>query len=359
MKKLTRNLIIVLMFASTLTYGQIKDIGNFMAGGVEDAENLFQEYLTPLGNSFGASLTSGWYNTAKPHKPLGFDLTFTFNLAFVPDEDLTYMLDDIEFSEVPSVLSVNATGQAPTFSGKRDPGPQIQYIEQVSGNNEVLASYNAPKGTGVSFIGVPMIQLGVGLIKDTEIVGRYMPTVSLGNVGELGVWGVGLKHSLKQWIPGIKMLPVFNMSLFGGYTQMNSSAGISITHLDLDMDDPTTTPDYDNQSMDLTVSSFTAALLVSANLPVVCFYGGAGIATTKSELALKGNYPYLAVNGNDVQTQVVTDPFTISIENKDGAVMNPRLNAGVRFKFAVITLHFDYTYANYSLATAGLGISFR
>jgi hypothetical protein len=36
-----------------------------------------------------------------------------------------------------------------------------------------------------------------------------------------------------------------------------------------------------------------------------------------------------------------------------------RLNAGMRIKLAVLTIHFDYTKANYSVFTAGLGISFR
>jgi len=56
---------------------------------------------------------------------------------------------------------------------------------------------------------------------------------------------------------------------------------------------------------------------------------------------------------------VVTDPFDIEIKNQDGGTTKPRINVGMRFKFTIITLHVDYTYANYSVATAGLGISFR
>jgi hypothetical protein len=55
----------------------------------------------------------------------------------------------------------------------------------------------------------------------------------------------------------------------------------------------------------------------------------------------------------------IKDPIDIEIKNQDGGTTKPRFNAGIRFKFAVVTIHFDYTYANYSVATAGLGISLR
>jgi hypothetical protein len=47
------------------------------------------------------------------------------------------------------------------------------------------------------------------------------------------------------------------------------------------------------------------------------------------------------------------------MKSMDGSPTKPRLNGGIKFKFAIITLHFDYTYANYSVVTAGLGISVR
>ncbi|MFW5821360.1 MAG: DUF6588 family protein [Bacteroidota bacterium] len=36
-----------------------------------------------------------------------------------------------------------------------------------------------------------------------------------------------------------------------------------------------------------------------------------------------------------------------------------RLNIGMRIKLGVLTIHGDYTKANYSMVTAGIGISFR
>ena len=71
-------------------FSQIGDIGIILSGGVEDAEKMLTEYLRPLANSLGANLNGGWYNTAKVHGTLGFDITFSVSTAFAPDDSKLY-----------------------------------------------------------------------------------------------------------------------------------------------------------------------------------------------------------------------------------------------------------------------------
>ena len=52
----------------------------------DDAAKFIETYFSPIGESFGAGMNNGWYNTAKPHKLLGFDITLTLNLVSVPNE---------------------------------------------------------------------------------------------------------------------------------------------------------------------------------------------------------------------------------------------------------------------------------
>jgi len=52
---------------------------------------------------------------------------------------------------------------------------------------------------------------------------------------------------------------------------------------------------------------------------------------------------------------VITQVEGIDIEDFSGL----RANIGLRVKFAVITIHADYTRSQYNVFTAGLGISFR
>jgi hypothetical protein len=65
------------------------------------------------------------------------------------------------------------------------------------------------------------------------------------------------------------------------------------------------------------------------------------------------------MDGVNPTVVALVDPISMEIKNQDGSVTKPRFNAGVRFKMAIVTIHFDYSWANYSVFTAGLGFSFR
>ena len=339
---------------------QVDELGNFMAAGVDDASKLFEAYLSPYINGFGASMTGGWYNTAKPHKLGGFDITFSLNGGFIGEDYRSFNVNELGLQTLR--LADGEVEISPTIAGKDEEGPLMQY--KISDEIPAQDAFNLVQGTGVSVAPSPMIQAGVGLFKGTEVIGRFMPKIERKGAS-VDMWGIGLKHSVKQWIPVLAKMPVLNLSVMGGYTVLNANAALEVTPETIGMsyDDlviPETPNRFEDQSLDLQVKSFTANLLVSADLPVVCFYGGVGFASTNSELKLLGQYPIVVMNGAEIGVDASEkDPISFKVKNQDGGVTKPRLNAGIRFKFAVITLQFDYTYANYSVATAGLGISFR
>lgn len=344
-------------------FGQLGDIGLMLSGGVADAEQILTEYMRPLANSLGANLNGGWYNTAKVHGTLGFDITFTVSTAFTPDDAKIYDIGNLALQAAVSGGSI-----APTISGEKGRGPTLTYQQDVLGTPPVTyLEYDHPGGTGVGFLPSPMINAGVGLPKGFEIIGRYMPKVNFQGV-ESGLWGFGLKHDIGQWIPFVKRVPVLHFTLMYGYTNLNVNAGLNeITPADVLAIDNTTGIAWDDQNFDMLTQGHTANFLIGANLPVVAFYGGIGISITQTNLKLNGYYPIPVLNVADplntysevTNASVEKDPIDIEIKNSDGSTTAPRYNIGMRFKFAVITLHFDYTYANYSVATAGFGISFR
>ncbi len=361
-------LIFLLGLFATSTFAQFDDIANFMQGGTDDAQKLFKAYLTPYANILGTDLNGGWYNSAKPHSKLGFDVTLTTSMAFAPAVDKTFDISKLGLENLTFAPSENMT---PTAAGKRTDGSKLEYNKEFNGKTYKLADFTMPKGTGIGALPIPMIKAGVGLFYKTEIMARYMPTVKLGDAS-MGLWGVGVKHSLKQWIPFLKALPIWNLSVMGGYTKLSTNADISFQpsiygtegvdyHL-------VTTQAFDNQEIDLNFTSYTANLLASVNLPVICVYAGVGISSTSTDLQLKGNYPILAVEttptadyfGEKVirYSEVIPDPINMSIDNVEGAT-RPRYNIGTRLKFTLVTFHVDYTYADYSMVTAGIGISFR
>ncbi len=360
-KFFSRNLLLIILFfcLSFPLTAQIKTLGEFFAGGVSDAGKMFEAYITPWANAIGTSLSGGWYNTAKPHKPGGFDITITANFAFIPDDAKTFNLADLGLSN--NVQLPSGSTLAPSVAGETTSGPELTYLIQ----GYEVASLRTPQGTGVGFMATPMAQIGVGLIKGTEVSFRFLPNFEIGKYGKLGLWGIGGKHNIDQWIPALKKVPVLNISLMGGYTKFSSSFNLSVNADDLNLVDNTTAAvSFDNQTLDLTVKSFTINVIASANLPVICFYGGLGIASTNTDLALTGYYPIPTivlpsttpeVNDNSAEK----DPLSLEIKNNDGKPTKPRINVGLRLKLGIITIHGDYTYAHYSNVTAGLGISFR
>lgn len=341
----------LVIFNSTIL-AQIESF-DFLRSAPQDAEKFLKAYMEPWTNAFGAGLNGGWYNTAKPHKPLGFDITTSFNVGVVPQSATEFDMSKIGLSS-----AITATGMTPTVAGPKDEGPVMQY--QAGGYT--LASFNAPQGTGFRYVPVPTLQLGIGLPLGTEIKGRLIPNARIGDNGKLGLWGVGLMHSITQYLPGDKLLP-FDVSVFAGYTKLNADVALSV------LPDPSisnyTSPynistSFDDQIMNLSSTGLNISAIASLNLPVITFYGGLGYSKSSTKMTLEGNFPTPTLAGTQPEYSnngVVdgTDFNGIEIENFSGL----RANIGLRIKLAVITIHADYTRAQYNVLSAGLGVSFR
>ena len=354
---------IVLAGLSYSGAAQLKQV-DFIKGGPDfltDAQTLFQEYLTPYANAFGADLNAGWYNTGKPHKPLGFDVTITFNAAWAPVMDRTVDL---------STLGLDATivgdPVSPTVAGKRTNDlPRVSYMVDnpgPGGDPITLGSFDMPNGTGINVIPLPMAQLGLGLPFGTDVSVRFLPSLDLGKVGNIGLWGVGIKHSIFQHIPVLKRVPVIDASLQGGFTRLNTYANLNYRPDALSPATDITTLPFDfwnDQKVGLAVDAWTVNIVFSQTLPVITFYQAIGYATTSTNVYMSGMFPYATVemDGDLVvnDDSYFEDPIDVEIQNNKDL----RLNAGFRIKLGVLTLHADYTKANYSAVTAGIGISFR
>lgn len=345
---------------------------NFLKAGTEDAELLFGAYFEPYGKALGANLNGGWVNTAKTHNTWGFDITFTATNSFIPTEDQEFDISALNLTKF--TLDDPNDYMAPTAAGYDSNGPQLSYYETVPGTNDqiLLASFGTPPGSGYAFLPLPMIKASIGLPLNIELMGRYMPTMKVipDKDFEIGQWGIGLKHDLGQYIPFIKRVPVLNFSVMAAYSQLKTTAGLNLQPFgnpsDLTTNSVTTIPDYfDNQKFEMTAKGLTENLLFSVNLPVICFYAGIGFSTTTTSFKVLGDYPITNFDFDSsyasteykvlTDEDIVSDPIDIEIKGNDGL----RGMVGARLKLALVTFHVDYTYANYNVVSAGIGISFR
>lgn len=308
-----------------------ENITDLLNGSLKDAETLSKAYLEPFGKGFGASLNSGWYNTAKPHKLGGFDITFTIATTIPPSSEKTFDVSKLNLDYWQ--LNSGAVNNSPTVTGSKDSGP-VLVPKAAPGSGVELT---LPKGAGLKFIPAPIIQVGVGLPFHTELNGRFLPKIDIPDVGQFSLWGVGLKNEFKEFIPGFKKLP-FNVSLFLGYTQFKSSFDISAAK---------PAGSTKDQTLDFDASGFTGKLLISKSIPVLTVYAGVGYNKAKTDVALKGDYTVTGV-GN------TTDPISFDFTNS-----GVNANLGLRIKLSVIAFHFDYTVGKYSIYNFGVGINFR
>ena len=303
----------------TLLAGLI-GFSSFGQTATEDGKNLIEAYIGPLGISLGSALNNGWYNTAKPHSLGGFDVTITANIVIVPTNEKTF---NISNSNNGGAFS---GGETPTILGGGDVA-QVSYLG---------SSTPMPKGFNIPIIPLPILQAGVGLIKGTELDFRYMPELKIGSAGKVGLFGIGLKHDILQWVPIVDKIPI-DLSIQAGYTKLSS---------EIELIDPSATI---SPQANLDVSATTVNLILSKKLLMFTPYLGLGYNSTKTTFNVEGNYNIagLAID--------VSDLTNIDFESKN----NFRANIGFRFNITLITIQADYTFSEYPTATLGVGVSLR
>lgn len=345
---------IMLCLFSLASFSQFTDV-DFLRTAPADGVKYLEAYISPWANAFGAGLNGGWYNTAKPHKFGGFDITLNTSVGIVPTSAQTFDASKIGLSS-----AITGAGISSTVAGPDKAGPLMSY----NANGVTLASFNAPKGVDWRYIPVPTAQVGVGLPFGTELKVRFIPKIKIKD-GDVSLWGVGLLHNLTQYLPGDKLLP-FDVSLFGGYTKLMANVPLGLEP------DPSIAKAYttinastafNSQNMKITVGALNISAIASLNLPVITFYGGVGYTKTRTAIVLSGNYPlpvFVALpvphaEYNDSGVKKGSDFPQMDIKNFSGM----RANIGFRIKLAFLTIHADYTRAQYNVLTAGLGVSIR
>lgn len=324
------------------------DLQTLLRAGQSDANALIGAYIDPFMRSFGTSVAGGWYNTAKPHKSLGFDLTITVNPTYIPDEDLTFNVNDLNLQNTTLVSSELGGNELPTMAG-----PEADSRLRFSDGNGNDVDFDGIPGIdfkdniGMQAVPTPMANLGIGIYKNTDLRVRWTPEIGVGDNGDFKLFGLAVMHDVKQHIPGIKLAP-FDLSVLIGFTDITLSYDLAAESASAGPGEVTT----DNGIALFDVNTWTFQALASKKFSVLTLYGGVGYNAVKSELALQGDFELRDDFG--LVEEVITDPISKEVKQS-----GPRLTAGMRLKLAVFTFHADYTVQKYNTLTVGFGISVR
>ena len=300
---------------------------NITVSNTSDATNFLGAYFSPFAESIGAGLNKGWYNTAKPHKLAGFDVSLSLNLITISDEIASFDVNSIEnFS--------SASSSTPSILGSGE-GAIINYQNGNVNGQFVLPDQNIE----IKAVPIPTLNVGLGLIKGTEINVRYIPTYEydIGFVGKGSVelYGAGIKHDILQWLPLNKFLP-FDLSIQGAFSQFNTSFEVESQSV--------------RQGVDLDIQASTVNLIFSKKFAMITAYGSVGQNFVSSTLNANTNFSLGS-------TSTLNFDFPLEINMPKTSEM--QASAGVRLQFAIFTLYANQTFSSYPSTSAGIGISFR
>lgn len=290
----------------------------------EDASNFLSAYFSPFAESIGSGLNRGWYNTAKPHKLAGLDISFTINLITITEEAGAFDVNTIDnFS--------SDSSSTPTVLGNGN-GATINY----KGNKFVMPNQNIE----LNSIPIPTLNAGIGLIKGTEINLRYIPKynydIGFVGTGSVKLIGGGVKHDILQWIPFAKALP-FDLSIQGAFSQFNTTFQVESRTI--------------KQNVGLDINATTFNLIISKKFSLVSAYASVGRNTVKS--SFNGDADFKLGSSLDVLE------FNVPLELDMPTLSELQASAGIRFQFAIFTLYANQTFSNYPVTSAGIGLSFR
>ena len=338
-----QRLFISILLLSVTYFGVAQERADlYLKTGLTNANNLLEAYLTPGLEGFGRTINTGWYNTARTHKSMGFSITLSAASTVLPSSELTFdpssvQTNDIFFSEnaVPTVGSPDG-GVNMIYSGS--------FVADDGNTYTANERFFSPPGADLELIPTPMVQVGIGLFKATDIKIRYMFPFDYRDI-EFDMLGVAVIHDLKQWFAPLRLSP-FELSIMGGFTSMSASVG----HTGIE--------NSIGAKSEFSVSSIGGQLLFSKKLGnIFTPYFGLGYESFTTSYDLKGTYNVeVDVIDADETSKIVTytNPFSMDVEGS-----GVKATVGFRFKLAFFTYHADYTYMNGSTFSTGIGVSFN
>jgi hypothetical protein len=350
------------------------DAGNILKAGSANANKLINAYLGRGLDATGQGLNDGWVNTGKPLGALGLDLRLNAGMSLIPVKDQSFDFNALFPSRSGTYLMLEGdeSTKRPTLYGDDAPSTtKVLVRSNIGGTDSTLSSFTLPSGTGFSNSpSLPILQLSIGFPANTEVMIRHVPRMSVGGVN-MGLFGMGVKHDIVQWIPKYRKLDVngvrpFDLSVFAAFTNFNSVYSKQLLTLDPAAYNPTPAS-YDNQKITVELTSWTAGAIISKDFRLwspssgISPYLGINYSSSTSHFLFSGTYPipgandeYGSAHPQAIRIQKTTDPVNIN-----RSVNTMRMNIGMRVKLAALTMSGEYSIGAFNSFTVSLAANIQ
>jgi hypothetical protein len=254
-------------------------------------------YMQPFADAFGANINTGWFHSAdiKKRRPQIY-IGMVGMMALVPKSKKTFIAtpEGLFIPKIPSAV--------PTVFGKG---------ESVTIESDAGTSYTFPGGLNVQGATLAAPQVNIGSFFGTQASARFLIYNLGGEIGKLNMYGVGLRHSISQYIPSS---PV---QLAAGYYWTTCKVG-----------------DVANAQ-----NSFIS-LQGSYPMKKLSFYGGLGYEITTMQV----RYTFEWEEGSEEDIH-----FDLEGSNRI------RLTLGVSLQLGPLRLNTDYNLSDQSVFSLGIG----
>jgi len=327
MIKYIQILIFVLIFTGIKAQ---KDVTGFLNYGLNNAKVLSQSYLLPQSRMISSALTADFESTARVKHLGGVDLKAGINYSFTPTSDFLFDVQEmISAGMLKDVtLAAGSVIKAPTVAKRFLHGQERPSLEYAGAESEM------PNGSDYNSMLSPVVSVSVGIALNTEIGFNYMLPLGDENTDDATMYGVTLKHSLKNYLPFLRHTPFLQMAIAGNYSKYSSSTAVSYHG-------------QTGQKLTVDAAGYGGGLIVGMDYPVFGFTGNVGYSVTKNSFALDGTFTDVPEDG------VVESPELTTYD--DGFV---NFGVGMFFRVYHFRLSANYTYGLYSALNAGIAYEF-
>jgi hypothetical protein len=301
-------------------------------------------YVAPLVDAYGANINAGLFHTARvgggliPKVDLylgvkvfgallpadrSFSLSYESEQVFLGPDGTRYV--------VPVAFDIDA---APTVFGETEPGEVTAAINetidagldgQLGTADDIVVNETVSLPLLPGLVNTPLAPLlvphaQIGSIRGTDVMIRYLPTLSTDTYGKISFRGFGVRHSISQYIP------LFPASLSAQFVYQR-----------LSVEDVS-----ENQTV--LATAYAANVAISKSLAVITVYGGLQLEKTRVEVdyAYETGIPELGIQ---------------EIRFMDTADNRFRAIAGITFTPGPLQMNVDYAVGATRTVSAGIGIS--
>jgi len=328
----------LILFICILAGAQLSaqnSVQELLNAGVGDAETFMSSYFKPGAAGALYAVNSGWYNSAKAKKFLGFEISVIGNVSFVGDDNKNFMLDVNDYSNIRLASGQNQVEVATIYGvNQPDVNVLIDYV-MPNGNTETM-EIQLPQGAinqTLDALPAAFLQGSIGLFKGFELKARFIPKIEYDKVST-GLYGAAIQYEFTSLLPADKLFPVAVSGLIG-YT--NFDASYDLDQGSIQAADP---------NINTSLSSFNFSAIASTNLPIINFYGGVNYMTGNAKTNLDGTYTFTE---GALQGETIQDP--LHIENSVDGVS---ATLGFNLKVAFVGLNASYSFQEYDAVSVGL-----